>query len=83
MGMGDPRTCVYQFIYDENDSDDTNIIQYFIMHGLGLWIKIDIYVAHIFYAWLFSHNASVLVYTNKNKPFFNLIQTQLYFLGEL
>ena len=24
----------YQFVYDEKDRVDTNIIQYFIMHGL-------------------------------------------------
>ena len=29
------------------------------MHGLGLCIKVDSYVAHIFYAWLFSHNTAV------------------------
>ena len=46
--MSDPTTCVYQFIYDENDNDGTNIIQYYIMHGLGLCIKVDSYVAHMF-----------------------------------
>ena len=48
LGMGDPTTYVYQFIYDEKDSVDTNIIQYFIMHGLVLCIKFDSYVAHMF-----------------------------------
>ena len=33
--MGDPTTCIYKFIYEENDSVDTQIIQYFIMHGWG------------------------------------------------
>ena len=33
MGLGDPRTFVYQFIYDKNDSNDTKIIQYFMMHN--------------------------------------------------
>ena len=23
LGMGDPTLCVYQFVYDENDNDDT------------------------------------------------------------
>ena len=45
LGMGDPTTCVYQLILYENDSVETNIIQYFIMHELGLWIKIDSYVS--------------------------------------
>ena len=57
--MGGPKRYVYQFIGDENDHDETNIIQYFIMHGLVLFIKVDSYVAHIFYAWSFSHNTEV------------------------
>ena len=59
LGLGDPTRCVYQIIYDENNNDDTKIIQYFIMNGLGLCIKVDIYVAHIFYAWSFIHNTAV------------------------
>ena len=47
--MGDPITCVYQIIQDENDSVDTELIQYFILYGLGLCIKANIYVAHMFY----------------------------------
>ena len=42
LGVGDTITCVYRFIYDEKDSVDTKIIQYFIMHGLGLCTKVDI-----------------------------------------
>ena len=30
--MGDPTTCVYQFIKNENDSVETEITQYFIMN---------------------------------------------------
>ena len=37
------------FIFNEIDNNDTNIIQYFIMHGLGLCIKLDRIVAHMFY----------------------------------
>ena len=59
IDMGDPTTCVYQLIYDENVNDDTKIIQYFIMNGLGLWIKVDSYVAHMFYAWSYSNNKAV------------------------
>ena len=62
MGTGDPTTYVYPFIYDENKSDDTNIIQYFIIHGLWLYTKVDNYVAHIFYAWQFSNNKAVTIY---------------------
>ena len=68
--MGDPTTCVYQFIYNKNNNGDTKIIQYFIMRGLGLCIKVDIYVAHMFYAWSFSHNTAVPIAIKKNKYFF-------------
>ena len=30
MGLGDPTTYVYQFIFDENDSNDKNIKQYLL-----------------------------------------------------
>ena len=70
--MGDPTTSVYKFIYDENDSDDKKIIQYFIMDGLGLCIKVDSYVAHIFYAWSFSHNTAVSIAINKNRYLLSL-----------
>ena len=66
LGMGDPTTCVYQLIYDENDNDDTKIIKYFIMKGLGLWIEVDIYMAHMFYSLSFSHNTEVTIAINKN-----------------
>ena len=70
--MGDPTTCVYQFIYYENDNDYMKIIKYFIMHGLGLCIKVDSYVAHMFYEWSFSHNRTVPIYINKNEYFIYL-----------
>ena len=66
LGMGDPTTCVYQLIYYEKDNNYTQITQYFIMHVLGLCIKVDIYVAHLFYAWSFSHNTAVPISKNKN-----------------
>ena len=51
LGMGDPTTRVYQLTYDANDNDDTKMIQYFIMHGLGLCTKVDSYVTHILNEW--------------------------------
>ena len=46
MGLGDPTTCVYQFIFDENDSNDTKIIQYFIMHGPSALIARSTIITH-------------------------------------
>ena len=34
LSMGDTTLCVYQFIYEEKDSIDTEIIHYFIIRGL-------------------------------------------------
>ena len=67
LGMGDPTTCVYHFIYYEKDKNDTQVTQYFIMHGLVLCIRVDSYVARIFYAWSFSHNTAVPIAKKKNK----------------
>ena len=67
LGMVDPTTCVYQFIYDEKDENYTQITQYFIMHVLGLCIKVDSYVVNLFYAWSFSHNTAVPIDKNNNK----------------
>ena len=72
LGVGDTTTCVYQFIYDENESDDTKIIQYFIMHGLVLCIKVDSYMSHMFYVWSFSHDTAVPVAIKNNKYFLSL-----------
>ena len=37
LGIGDSTTCVYQLIYDENDNDDKDIIQF--------WLCVDWYYA--------------------------------------
>ena len=65
--MVDPTPCVYQFIYNEKDIVDIKTIQYFNMHILALCIKVHSYVAHMFYAWSFSHNTVVPIAINKNK----------------
>ena len=59
MGLYDPTTYVYQFIFDENDINNTKIIEYFIMYRLGLCIKLNSFVSHMFYVWQFSHNSEV------------------------
>ena len=70
--MGDTTTCVYQFIYYKMDNNDIQITQYFIMNGLVLCIKVDSYVAHMFYACSFSHNTAVPIAKKKNKYFISL-----------
>ena len=44
------------------------------MHGLGLCIKVDSYVAHMFYACSFSHNTAVPIAKN-NKKYFPSLNT--------
>ena len=39
------------------------------MNGLGLCIKVESYVEHMFHAWSFSHNSSAPIDT-KNKKYF-------------
>ena len=67
LGMCDPATCVYRLISDIKEIIYTEIIQYFIMHGLGLFIKVDSYVAHMFYEWSLSHNTAVPISIKNNK----------------
>ena len=55
MGICDPTTCVYQFIYNESDNYAQKV-QYFNMHGLGVRTLVDSYVTHMLYAWSPSHN---------------------------
>ena len=33
-GLGNITTCVYQFIFDQDYSNDTTIIQHFVINGL-------------------------------------------------
>ena len=66
MIFGDTTTYVYQFIFDKDDNNDKNIIKYFVMHGLGLCIRLNTYVAHMFYEWSFSNNTSVPIDMNPN-----------------
>ena len=72
MVLGDPKTCVYLFIFDINDINDANTIQYFILNRLGLCIKIDTFVARMLYVWLFSNNIAIPIAMNNNKDYIYL-----------
>ena len=60
------------FFNNKNYNDDTKIRQYFIMHGMVLCIKVDIYVSHIIYAYPFSHNTEVPISIKNNKIILSL-----------
>ena len=70
--MGDPNICVYQSIFNPNDRNDANIIQCFIINGLGLYIKLNIFVENMLYACSFSDNISVSIPIKQNKYYISL-----------
>ena len=52
------------------------------MNGLGLCIKVDSYVHHLFYAWPFSRNTAVPISKDNNKYFRSLnINTNVFAWG--
>ena len=53
IGLGVPTTCVYQFVGTKDMVKKCNVIQYFVMHGIGLCIQLKSHVAHMFYAHTF------------------------------
>ena len=81
MGLGDPKTFVYQVTFDKQDTDNTHMIKYVFMEGLVICIKLNSYVAHIFYAWLFIHNASVPILIKHKNIIFLYIKDPLCLLG--
>ena len=66
MGLVDTNTCYYQFIYDENE---THIFQYFVMRRLGICVKLEIYVALMFYVCFFIQDLAV-PYSKKIEKFY-------------
>ena len=54
------------------------------MHGLVLCIMVNSYVAHMFYAWSFSHNTEVPIAINKNKYFLSMnTNTTVFYWGAI
>ena len=70
MEFSGTTICVYQFIFNKYDSNDTNIIQYFIMTRLVLCINSNVFVAHMFYAWSFNHDTIFPIAINQNNFLF-------------
>ena len=67
MILGDNTTCLYPFLFDKKDTDNTDILQYFVMGGQGICMKVNSDVAHMFYVWSFSHNTEVPIKFKHNK----------------
>ena len=76
------KTCgwvILQNVFINSFAMKIKIIQYFIMNRLALCIKVDSYMADMFYAWLFTHDKSVSIAIKKKNIFFPLIKILLKF----
>ena len=69
MGLGYTTTGVYKYIYDEKESNETQIIKYFILCRLGLCIKLNTFLSHMFYEWQFSHSIEIPIDIKQNTYF--------------
>ena len=58
FGLGIPTTCVHQFVGFERWRQNSEVYQYFVFPGLGLCIRFESFVAHMFYGWTFAHNTA-------------------------
>ena len=81
MGLGDPTTFLWVHFY-QYGSNDTNIIQYYIVHLLVLCIKINGSEVHKSYAWSLSHNTEVPIAIKQKTYFLSLsTYTNLFYWG--
>ena len=63
---------VFIRVFNKDHSNDTNIIHYFVLHGLLLFIRLNNYVENMFYAYSFSHNTAVPISINQDKYYLSL-----------
>ena len=69
MVLGFNKTCVCQIPFYDVDSQNTHIPHCFVMHVLGICIKLNSYVADMFYTWSLSHKTALPIYMRQNKYF--------------
>ena len=60
-GLGTPTTCVYQFVTGSSVCMP-DIIQYFIMDGVGICVRLRSHVGHMFYGHSFRHRTAVPIF---------------------
>lgn len=58
IGISVPTTCAYQHVIIKQD---IQLLQFFVMHGLGSCVFLHDFISHNFYAQSFLHNTSVCV----------------------
>ena len=69
MGIGNPKTCVYQFIIAKSNEHNEVITQLFKMNGLGLCVNLKFRVSHMFHGWNFSYYTNVPIIFRKSKNY--------------
>ena len=79
MGLGDLTTFFYQYFFRKYDSNGTNIIQHFVIHGVVLFIKLNIFVVQMFYSWSLIYNTAVPSYIKQNKCYLYLYAYNIVF----
>jgi hypothetical protein len=66
VGLGTPTTCAYQFVAAAN----IDVLQYFILEGLGLCVRLTSFLGHSFYAYTFVHCTSICLMRKEGKVHF-------------
>ena len=80
--LGNHKTCIYQLNFDKEVIDNTQDLQYFSMHSVGIFIKLNSYISHMFYAFPFHHNTVILILLEVNKYYLDLYtQTTVFLFG--
>jgi len=75
FGLGTPTTCVYQFVHDsveEEERQDLEIEQLFVMSGLGICVRLGSHIGHSFYGHVFKHCTAVGLVKRGGRLFFSL-----------
>ena len=69
-GLGIPTTCCYQYVcHRHQNTTPITIYHYFCMQGFDLCRRIQNYWTHSFFAYIFVHGTSVLLYVSNGLVF--------------
>ena len=64
-------TCAYQHVFkEEQEKEDSDLYQFFLMDGLGFCARITDHIGHSFYASTFVHRSSICLRVMDGKCFF-------------
>jgi hypothetical protein len=63
--MGMSTTCVYQFVGHQIKRDE--VISYFLLDGLGIAMRMNSHLCHMFFGHLFSHRTALPIIVRDGK----------------